>query len=54
MKVKELIAELEVRNPEARVYILDGEGNRVEVRKLFRIESSKPKHEQDVLLMEKF
>ena len=53
MKVKELIKELELRNPEAIVFILGEEGEKERVNKLFRIVSDKPTHTQDVLLMGK-
>ncbi|WP_158586254.1 hypothetical protein [Oceanobacillus profundus] len=54
MKVKQLIEELQVRNPNATVYLLNDEGDKAAVNKLFRIESDKPTHEQDVLLTERF
>ncbi|MFS0643781.1 hypothetical protein [Siminovitchia sp. 179-K 8D1 HS] len=53
MKVKELIAELEIRNPESRVFVLDDEGDKARVHKLYRIEDDRPKHQQDVLIMHK-
>lgn len=50
MKVKDLIDELKNRNPEAKVYLL-GEDGKESVHKLYRIESNKLEHLQDVLIM---
>lgn len=54
MKVRDLIEELQCFDSEARVFILDGDGDNVEVEHLFRIKEDKPVHKQDVLLTERF
>lgn len=55
MKVHQLIAELEARNPESIVYLLDADGDRLRVGKVYNIDDKKtPVEKQDILLMEDF
>lgn len=55
MKIYQLMAELEVRDPEATAYVQDEEGNVVPVHAVYNImdDAKHPDH-QDVLIMPKF
>lgn len=55
MLIHELIAELEARNPNSKVYLLDEYGDRVRLDRVYDINSDeKPEEERDILLMELF
>lgn len=55
MKVYQLLAELENKNPDATVYLMDEDGEKVKLNRVYNIDDRKtPFEKQDILLMERF